>query len=47
VSEYRLDTLGIVEPEPVVLDDGSELYEHPAAGVSRAGVSVQSRPGAP
>lgn len=49
MATYRFDPLGIVETEPVVLDDGSTLHElvHElrAPGASRAGVSVRADPG--
>jgi hypothetical protein len=48
VATYRLDPLGIVEAEPVVLDDGSALHELTGElrgpGASRAGVSVRADP---
>jgi hypothetical protein len=48
VPTYRLDTLGIVESEPLVRDDGSALHELAEAlrapGASRAGVSVLAEP---
>jgi hypothetical protein len=51
VATYRLDPLGILDTEPVVLDDGSELYEPVdelrAPGASRAGVSLRSEPAPP
>jgi hypothetical protein len=47
VATYLLDSLGIVETEPVELEDGSALYELRAPGASRAGVSVRTEPGAP
>jgi hypothetical protein len=47
VATYRLDTLGLLQPEPVELDDGSFLHELPAGGASRAGVSVATEPAPP
>jgi hypothetical protein len=48
VATYRLDTLGIVETEPAVLDDGSALHELVDAlrvpSASRAGLSVRADP---
>jgi hypothetical protein len=48
VAAYRLDPLGIVEAEPVVLDDGTALHDLDASvqvrGASRAGVSVLAEP---
>ena len=46
MATYRLDSLGIVEAEPDVLDDGTALHELVpelrAPGASRAGVSVRA-----
>jgi hypothetical protein len=46
MTTYRLDTHGIVEPEPVTLDDGAALHELVAdlrsLGASRAGVSIKA-----
>lgn len=39
MADYRLDTLGVVHPEP----DG-DLHRAVAAGASRAGVSVAAEP---
>jgi hypothetical protein len=48
VASYRLDPLGIVEAEPLMLDDGSALHELVPSlrghGASRAGVSVLVEP---
>jgi hypothetical protein len=49
VATYSLDPQGILETEPLVLDDGSALYELVdtlrVPGASRAGVSVRAEPG--
>ena len=46
METYRLDPRGIVETEPVALEDGSALHELvdelQAPGASRAGVSVHA-----
>jgi hypothetical protein len=47
VATYRFDSLGILEAEPVVLDDGTALYELRVPGASRAGVSVRAEPAPP
>jgi hypothetical protein len=48
VATYRLDSLGIVEAGPLLLDDGTALHEVVdsvrAPGASRAGVSVRADP---
>jgi hypothetical protein len=48
MAGYRLDPLGILEPEPLVLEDGSALHELVdelrLPGASRAGVSVLAGP---
>ena len=48
MGTYRLDPLGVLEAEPLVLDDGSALHELVeslrAPGASRAGVSVLAEP---
>ncbi len=48
MATYRLDSLGIVETGPLLLDDGSALHEVVdavrAPGASRAGVSVRADP---
>ena len=41
---YRFDSLGTIEAEPVVLEDGSALHELRVQGASRAGVSVLAEP---
>jgi hypothetical protein len=48
MATYRLDPLGILEIEPLELDDGSVLHEMVAPlrapSASRAGVSVRGEP---
>jgi hypothetical protein len=51
MATYRLDPLGILEIEPLELDDGSVLHELiaplRAPSASRAGVSVHGEPSLP
>jgi hypothetical protein len=48
MATYRLEPLGIIEIEPLALDDGSALHELVAPlrapSASRAGVSVRGEP---
>jgi hypothetical protein len=51
MATYRLDALGILEIEPLELDDGSVLHELVAPlrtpSASRAGVSIRGEPALP